>query len=186
MKLCLPEVDRDQAQKLLARRPLLQPFRRLPPDRIELLHFPYYRFALQVEDRSGRREVGAGADGILGTPVLMQNLKLRWREEDFRPEFSFALSRDQARARVEEEYRWILYRARMRRYRCRLLSIDAGQDFYYPYWIGYFRVQGKWDFDILDAVTGRLLGGPLRKAFLHALCAWAQGLEPAGGQGEGK
>jgi len=174
MKLCLPEVDRDQAQKLLARRPLLQPFRRLAPDRIELLHFPYYRFALQVEDRSGTRPVAAGADGILGTLVLMENLRLRWTEKEFRPEFGFALSPEEARAKVTEEYRWILYRARMRRYRCRLVEIDDGEVFYYPYWVGYFSISGKWDFDILDAVTGHPLGGPLRKAFLHALLAWAR------------
>jgi hypothetical protein len=174
MKICLPEVDRIQALKRLARRPLLRPFLRLPPNRIELLHFPYYRFALQVEDRAGVREVAAGADGILGTLVMMENLQLRWQEEDFRPEFGFALSREEARAKVAEEYRWILYRARMRRYRCRLVSVDDGEVFYYPYWVGYFSRSGKWDFDILDAVTGHPLGGPLRKAFLHALLNWAR------------
>jgi len=183
MKICQAEVKRDQAQKRLARRPLLRPFLRIPPDRIELVHFPYYRFALQVEDRSGQRKVEAGADGILGTMVLMENLPLRWKEEDFCSEFGFALSREEARAKVAEEYRWILYRARMRRYRCRLVAIDDGELFYYPYWIGYFSLSGKWDFDILDAVTGRPLGGPLRKAFLHALLTWAR--EPGERQAEG-
>jgi hypothetical protein len=184
MKTCLPEVDLTQAQKRLARRPLLQPWRRILPLRLELVHFPYYRFALQVEDRAGQRQVAAGADGILGTLVLMENLNLRWKEAEFLPEFGFALSREEARAKVEEEYRWILHRARMRRFRCRLLAIDEGEIFYYPYWVGYFSLAEKWDFDLLDAVTGHPLGGPLRKAFLHALLAWAQ--KPCEGQTEGK
>jgi len=150
------------------------------------VHFPFYCFALQVEDRGSVREVWAGADGVLGTLVLLEKSRLQLSERDQTPEFPFLLSRSEARAKVEADYRWILYRAKLKRYPCRLLSLDEGDELWYPYWVGYFRVRGRWDFEVLDAVTGLPVGGPLRLAFLRGLVAGAQGSKPPGGRGEGK
>ena len=173
MQGCLPEITPEQAKKLLTRRSVRRGFRQIPPERVELLYFPFYRFSLEVEDRHGRRQIPAAADGILGTLVFLSNPRWRWAEEEVGMEFAFALTPEEARTRVREAYRWVLFRARLKRHSGRLLAVEGGEAFGYPYWAGYFRVRGKWDFALLDAVTGLGLGGPLRQAFLHALLDWA-------------
>jgi hypothetical protein len=48
-------------------------------------------------------------------------------------------------------------------------TFEMKDRFYYPYWIGYFKRAGSYDFDVLDAVNGERQGVRLKPVFIDAL-----------------
>jgi len=47
-------------------------------------------------------------------------------------------------------------------------AISPAERILYPFWVGYFKKGGSYDFTALDAVSGELQGVRMRKVFLRA------------------
>jgi hypothetical protein len=172
MLIFKPRIKKEEAEKLLCQGGKFLPFRRHVPTRVELVEIPYYFFTLEVSLKTGRtRPFHAALDGILGTFAMVNLEALESEDCDMVFEFCFRLDDDEAKKRISDECRWELYRRALKdREAYEIKKISGATRGYYPYWVGYFERKKKWDFAALDAVTGVLQGGPMRRVFIQAFC----------------
>ncbi|GEM_PF-562209 len=172
MLIFKPRVKKEEAEKLLSKRGKFLSFRRQTPVRVELVEIPYYFFTLDVSLKSGKtRPFCAALDGILGTFAMVDPEALESEDCDMAFEFCFGLDSDDAKRRIFDECRWELYRRALKdREAYKIKKISEPTMCYYPYWVGYMERKRKWDFAALDAVTGIIQGGPMRRVFIQAFC----------------
>jgi len=163
-----PQVPRSAAEKRLPIRLLTPPFLKTRIQKIELGYLPHYLFRVELSGKKGPERVEAAVDAVLGHFAIWQSEKAELvpaGDQTF--DIPFRLGVEAAEARLREQYRWVLIARGLRRKRTiALSSILYLRRFYYPFWIGYYRARGKWNFEALDALAGMRQGGKVKDAFI--------------------
>ncbi|MCK4660867.1 MAG: hypothetical protein KAV82_15210 [Phycisphaerae bacterium] len=170
MMFAKPVVRKDAAlDRLAKRRGLLFAMSRPEPERIELIYFPYYLFELSLLVKGGKQSVFVGSDGVLGDLVFLEMETLEFVEQADAPRFDFHIDMEKARAKVLDEYQWILVKHGFHRKNPpRLEAVMNTKRLYYPYWVAYYKRRKGYDFKAVDAVSRAPVGIPMRRAFLAA------------------
>jgi len=163
----IPEISQKKALEIFSsRKSFLSKIIRKKnlPKRIELLYVPYYLFYLTLvkDDRDYR--VSVAIDGLLGNVVFFVGEDLKF-EKDIgqHSHCNFLLSSENAREKAVKEYKWLLVENRAV---SALKEISEGSQIFYPFWVGYFKKGGAYDFKALDGVSGEIQGVKMRKVFL--------------------
>lgn len=165
-----PVISADTAAQLLSKpnRPLA---RRRDLLKVELYYLPFYLFQSQFVDhkRQVRTEL-VSIDAVQGDVVYLK--KFDWEPN---PPLSLdsvppTLSWDQAQSAGWEGLRRNLFYHGWRvQKNQRLLSLIPERQFYYPFWLGYFKRRNALDLDAVDAVSGKRQGVRIKTIFIQAL-----------------
>lgn len=168
-----PEIPGDEAHRLLSQRKAFlskrYSRRSLLLKKIEKIYLPYYLFDVVVTGKSGDQKVTLAIDGLVGNTTFFDTDGLTYTEETDDPLCDFDLDQDEAQKMVAHHYGGMVLEqnARTREVSSIKEIIPLGKIFY-PFWVGYFRKKGGYDFHAVDAVSGERQGVRMRKVFMHA------------------
>ena len=142
-------------------------FRKPVLERVELVYLPYYVFTVEVS-LPENREVHLGLDGIEGVFSFF-NPKVELAEESPGEAFDFILPPGEAEKKALEEYRWMVIREGIRKKSPpEVKEVRERKQVKYPYWVGYYRRGARYDFKMIDAVSGGFAGIKMRRVLLKA------------------
>lgn len=166
----IPEIDREKALEILAKKP--RPFtRKRNLLKIELLYLPSFLFLVRIKPDKGNRSVDyVVVEAIHGEFALME--KCDYSPEPFLPcrIYDFILPPAEAEAIALNQYERILLKKSLKNKSLAVVeSIELEKQFYYPYWIGYFRRKRALDFDVIDGMSGNHQGPKMRPVFIELL-----------------
>jgi hypothetical protein len=178
----LAERSREDAERTLSQRHFFFPLRLwkkkkkpAPLKRVELIYLPFYVFAVVTPGEEKKQKVSITLDGLLGDNLFFFRENMQYVSGVDHPVCPFVLSLPGAQTRVKEKHRWLQmeYRSRMKQ-KAAVYEILEGKRIFYPFWVGYFQVGGaftlrKYDFKLMDGVSGEVQGVRMRKVFLKAL-----------------
>ncbi len=138
--------------------------------RIELVLMPFYYFELVTESpKSGLQQVNVIVDGISGVFSLYDRIELTNESPLNIPVFQFEINPQQAIQICLNEYRRVLLNYNLRRrVFVAIKEILIQKKLFLPFWIGYFQVGKKYDFQVIDAINGKSPSVRMRSAFLSA------------------
>ena len=165
-----PRLAEQEAARKLILRSLMPPFQKIGMEKVEVCYLPHYLFTIKLQWKRDVTAVDAAVDALLGHFAHWEQKGLNMEvAKEGGGEIPFSLSREAAEQKLREQYRWTLITSAMKtRKRFEIQEIIAGPRVYYPFWTGYYRVRGKWRFEVLDAVSGMRQGGKVRDALLMA------------------
>jgi hypothetical protein len=181
----VPGISNKEAGGILSKQKFFFPLRlrkkAISPGRIELIYLPFYLFRVvhphrgQSPDTAGKGDKGLFIvlDGLLGENLFFvgDNLKYTDREDGVEnPVCPFIISRAQAERTVVDKYKWLQVEHGLRmKQKPAPGKIDEVKTIFYPFWVGYYRRGGAYDFRVVDGVSGEVQGVRMRKVFLKAL-----------------
>jgi hypothetical protein len=168
-----PKITKKQANSLLSKGggvfPLKFKKKRVFPERVEMVYLPFYLFHVTVEEGGKGQKVALCVDGLLGHSVFFVNQQMDLEEEKDQTHCGFALTSDQAKKAVLDEYKKLLLEQGLRTRRELVIGqISHEKKIFYPFWIGYLKKTKGYDFKALDAVSGEIQGIKMRKVFFRA------------------
>ncbi len=165
-----PAVTRDRAHSILSKPP--GPLRRRRAIKVvDLVYMPGYLYAVELISKSGRISHGyLFADSLEGYMAFTRSLEAQPNDQPVHDAL-WILSADQALDSARQQYKRLLIELNLRqRENKRIQSMILQYPILYPYWVGYFKRKGKWDFEGIDAVSGEKQGvqikGILQKVLL--------------------
>jgi hypothetical protein len=138
--------------------------------RVELIYLPILLFEADLEGKTVQFQRKLSVDALTGYPSFFYADENDLDTE--RPEAvctEFLLSEEEA-LKVAKEYcrGYFLEQGLRVRQHATLLDIRYLKQLYFPFWVGYFKKSGKYDFKAVDAISGASQGVRLRKIFLKA------------------
>jgi len=165
-------VSEQEAEQIIARKGNIPLTSKKTILRTELLYLPVYVFTVTTHDSRG---VSASelviVDGIKGEFAVYRSSSSAELGNELRGRLpQFRLELDIARKSAASEYgRWI-YRHNLKNpNKVSIVSVSEGEQFYYPYWISYFRRRKGYDFEAVDAVGGELQGVRMKPVFMELI-----------------
>jgi hypothetical protein len=137
---------------------------------IELVFLPFYYFELRTESKkSDLQRANFVVDGITGVYSLFDPIELTNTPPVNTSVFQFELTLPRAREIGLFEYKRSLLNYGLKQHVfIEVKEILLEEKFFYPFWIGYYVVGKKYDFLVIDALSGKMPGIKLRRAFLSA------------------
>lgn len=111
-------------------------------------------------------------DGVLGDNLFFITIEMIFRDQPGNdiPVCPFVLSPPEAQGIAMERYRWQRLEQGLRfKQKSAIGKIIEVKKVYYPFWVGYYKRKGKYDFRIIDALSGEFQGVRMRRLFLAAL-----------------
>ncbi len=139
--------------------------------RSELIFLPYYLFAVTIHSNDGKSRLShVCVDMINGECAYLVNNNFNniVNVNNFIPDVTENEAGDKARKFIINE---ILYKKR--KYQdCPQIEIELKNIMEYPYWIGYFKKENGYDFNIIDGVTGQRQGPKMKAVFIKYLIKW--------------
>ena len=139
------------------------------PTRIEILYLPYYCFDLELKGSAEDQVVHVAVDGVAGDVVFFVTEKLELAPHGDRQSCTFELSPEKAQDVAMDQYKRMLLEHGLRNKTATTVqNISSASEMLYPFWVGYFRKGGTYDFKALDAISGEIQGIRMRKVFLKA------------------
>jgi len=146
------------------------PFKKRAIEKVELLGLPNYLFEVEVSFRDHSQKVNVAVESVGGLVTVLQE-GTEFEDRDDVEELPSVLSVEEARERIHSDYRWLLLAAGLKqRRKYKIEAVADRGEFLFPYWAGYFRRRGRWEFDLVDAVSGALQGPTTRRVVLDAIC----------------
>ena len=137
--------------------------------KFELIHIPFYVYNLQVENEGTIQNVKLAVDGLLGHAVFYVKEDLVSEQRKNVNKCNFELPPDEAREIILKEYKGLLLETGLRtRKSSKAANIIDHELIFYPFWVGYFKKRGAYEFQTVDAVSGAVQGIKMRKLFLKA------------------
>jgi len=166
--LVSPLLDQRAAKKKLALRSYLPPFRKVRFEKIELCRLPHYLFEIRVQWKDVEETAPVAIDAVAGHFAVWRPDQPSFESaEDMEFEIPFMLGRDEARKKLQEQYRWVLISTGLKmRKRFEVKEVIDGPRIYYPFWVGYHKIRGQWRFEVVDAVSGMRQGGKVKDALM--------------------
>jgi hypothetical protein len=165
-----PVVTKDRAHSILSKPP--GPLRRRRAiEVVNVVYMPGYLYAVELINKSGRLSHGyLFADSLEGYMAFTRSLEAQPNDQTVSQDL-WILSADQALGIARQQYKRLLMELNLKqRENKQIQSMTLQYPILYPYWVGYFRRKGKWDFDCIDAVSGEKQGvqikGILQKVLL--------------------
>lgn len=139
--------------------------------RTELIYLPYYLFVADMHGNEIKFKKILSVDAMDGYAAFFYS-----DENDINPDcdettcHEFNIAEDTALKIAKEYCRGYFLEQGLRvRKHATLDGIVFLKKVYFPFWIGYFRKSGKYDFKAIDAISGASQGIRMRKVFLKAL-----------------
>ncbi len=165
-----PIITKQRAEELLSKASGLWPSRRKIV-KVELFYLPVFIFTIDLEDKKGTHYSDMiSVDGIRGEFAFFREDGFDIPREEIATKIEFKLTENIAGKIAINEYQRFIYRKNMRNPNfLKIVSISRAKQFYYPYWIGYFRKSYAYDFDVIDAVGGNRQGVRMRPVFMDLL-----------------
>ena len=166
----VPRIDVNRAVTLLSERP--RPLsRRRKIIKTDLLYLCCYLFAVKIKSKNEKIATGnICVDGLYGTFAFFQETSTIDKPNMEFKQVDFELTEQEAKENGLKEYkRYILRQSLRRRESTTVVGISEGRKIYYPFWIGYFRRQGRIDFEVIDGLSGQKQGVKMRPVFIRAL-----------------
>ncbi|BBM87282.1 hypothetical protein [Candidatus Uabimicrobium amorphum] len=162
-----PKIEREKAQNILRRKRGI--FCREQPQKLTLIHFPYYYFSFAI----GGKAATLICDGVTGTITLVDfdlNDTMAQPEEQRIP---FIIEEKQALSLTKEEFSRLSLRQNIPRFSNKAQSYQLQEKFKFtlPYWVYYFSKKGNYDCRVCDAIMGHQIGVRLKSAFVKGLIA---------------
>jgi len=143
--------------------------RKQKPEKIELIYLPYYSFEILVLINNKEKEVFLSVDGIQGEFRFLETKHLEFTEKTKNLCFKFTIGREEATKRMRDEYQWILVKGNNdRKIRVKVNRIKDTKEFFYPYWIAYYKRINGYEFKTIDAISGKFTGVKMQRTFLKA------------------
>ena len=143
--------------------------RKQKPEKVELIYLPYYLFEILVLIKDTEKEVFLSIDGIQGEFRFLETKHLDFAEKTKNLCFKFSIGREEATNRMLDEYQWILVKgSHNRKIRVKVSRIKDTKEFFYPYWIAYYKRKNGYDFKTIDAISGKFTGLKMQRTFLKA------------------
>jgi hypothetical protein len=174
LKFYTPSKSAELARERMSVRSRLPPFRRRVLEKLELLGLPHYLFQVEVAAANETKTVAVAVEAVDGTVAVLEGGAAFSEESKVTP-LPAVLTLEEARDRVRTEFRWnLIAQAIKRKKHFQIKKVEGGELFYYPYWAGYYRRRGKWEFELMDAGSGMVQSSTVRRAVLKALCLMNQ------------
>jgi len=141
------------------------------PQRVELIYLPFYLFEVVSSSEERKQEVKVCLDGLLGDNLFFFRENMAYKDKVENPVCPFVLSPAEAQQKATDKYKWLQLEHKLRiKQKFEIGEISEGKQIFYPFWVGYFqKAGGRYDFKIMDAVSGEVQGVKMRKVFLKAL-----------------
>ena len=171
-----PGISKENAQNIFSQRKsfLFKGFRKkkpAPPQRVELIYLPFYLFEVVSSSEERKQEAKVCLDGLLGDNLFFFRENMSYKDKVENPVCPLVLSPAEARQKAADKYKWLQLEHKLRiKQEFEINALSEGKQIFYPFWVGYFQKGGgRYDFKIMDAVSGEVQGVRMRKAFLKAL-----------------
>jgi hypothetical protein len=169
LRFVSPEVPSEEAKLILSKRGRLSVRRKGEMRKVELIYLPYYLHKVVVSQGDKEHEVVACTDGIEGGFSFFSPERMSLCREAPGEVVDFIISPEEAERSCRENLRWHVVRQGLRlKVKAEVKKVRQTQRIHYPYWVGYFKKGGQYDFRAADAVTGEIQGVRMRKVFLKA------------------
>jgi hypothetical protein len=168
LKFVRPVISEGQAREIFSqkRKTLLR--RKGEIIRIELINFPCYIFEISVTSRKGEKSSYVSVDGIKGTFSFL-NLDNVSMKEEGKTSFNFEITSNEAGKIAKHEYRGeILKSGLIEKTPAELREISKGEKIYYPFWICYYKKKNKYNFEVIDGISGKMQGIQMNPVFIKA------------------
>ena len=170
-----PKILKEDAYNLLSQSKVLFLFRLFKRKKtrlrkVELIYLPYSIVELVISQNGEQKQVAVLVDGLLGNISIFDEEGLTYLTTTENVVCDFRLSIEETQKIAIEQYRWILLELGLKSKQ--IVSIENIVNvtrIYYPFWVGYFKKSGSFDFTAIDAVGGRLQGIKMRKIIIKAL-----------------
>jgi hypothetical protein len=139
------------------------------PCRIELIRVPYRVFECRLEREGDVRRVRVAIDGLEGSAWVYTDEEYETVADAGTPAPEPLLSEEEAREKASRFCRGlVLERGLQVKLHFAVRAVRYLATVFYPYWVGYFRRAGRYDFRAVDALSGEVRGGVMRRVFLKA------------------
>lgn len=150
--------------------------RKQEPEKIELIYFPYYLFRVSITEGTEDKELFLALDGIQEEFTFLEMKDIEFLKKTESPHFKFRIKINEAKEKVLDEYQWLLIKYRsFKKGRTKIKGIKETKEFYYPYWVGYYKERNEldcrkasYDFKAIDGISGKFIGLKMHRAFLKA------------------
>jgi len=166
----VPRIEEQRAWILLSKspRPLT---RKRKIIKVELYYLPNYVFNVEMENRKAKvNSMKICVDGIEGHFAYYDETELTEKPDMPGKSADFKISVDEAVKLGEDEFhRMVLRQSLKKRDEITIRSITFDKNVFYPYWIGYFRRKGAYDFEAIDALSGQRQGAKMKPVIMRAI-----------------
>ena len=110
--LVVQKVSKQEAENILSSQrrffPLISRKNKVVPDRIELIHLPFYVFDVNVESEGQRQKVSLSVDGLVGNAVFFTKDDMDIENMENLSSCDFVLSSSEAEDIILDEYKRLL------------------------------------------------------------------------------
>lgn len=166
-----PLVDQDEATAALSPASgsfLARLFRkRAELCRVEMIFLPFYVFEGRLVRRDEERRPRISIDGIGGNACLYSDENFETTRESNAPTCEPLVSEGDAKTQADAYCRGlVLERGLQVKIHFTLEDVRFLKQVRYPFWVGYLRRGGTYDFRAVDGMTGDLAAGRMRRVFL--------------------
>jgi hypothetical protein len=170
-----PVINKKEAFGKLSKRNGL--FRKYKIEKVELLHLPAWLFSIWLELKNQNQvHETVFIDAIEGHIAFLKDVQMSPNPPKNIRLPNFKINPDQAQQLVRDEFHRLLMQKNLKnKANASIKSMQLQNKIYYPYWIGYFRKKGAWDFKVIDGVSGELQGLKMKSVFINLLfhTSWA-------------
>jgi hypothetical protein len=163
-------IEKEQAEILLSKKNGIWPARR-NLIKIQLVYLPMYLFTIILEENNGSKYSELiSVDGIKGEFAFFRESDYEQSTTDVINKSDFKLTEPMARDIAIHEYQRLLFKNNLKtRFCSEIKEISRGSRIYYPYWFGYFKRRGSFDFEVIDAVGGSKQGVKMYPVFIELI-----------------
>jgi hypothetical protein len=168
VKFVQPVISEDAAEEIFSRKRTLLHRKKGKIVKVELINFPCYLFEVCATSRKGEKSNYVSVDGIKGTFSFLDLENVTFSEEG-KASFSFDIKEDEAKKIAKDEYKGEILRSGLiAKNPAELRKISEGEKIYYPYWVCYYKKRDKYNFQVIDGVSGRMESVKMNPVFLQA------------------
>jgi len=168
VKLVQPIISDVEAKEIFSRKRTLLHRKKGEIVKIELIHFPYYIFEITAKSRRGEKKSYVSVDGIRGTFSFLDFKNVIFLEEG-KKSFYFEIKEKEAKKIAKTEYKGeILKSGLIEKNPAELREVSKGEKICYPYWVCYYKKRGKYNFQVIDGVSGMVESVKMNPVFLKA------------------
>lgn len=168
MKFVKPVISEGAAKEIFSKKRTFLRGNKGEIVKIELINFPCYFFEVSAISRKGERSTYVSVDGIKGTFSFL-NLDNVSLKEEGETSFDFEITINEARKIAKNEYKGEILRSGLiAKNPAELREISEGEKIYYPYWVCYYKKRDKYNFQVIDGVSGRMESVKMNSVFLQA------------------
>lgn len=166
-------IDEESAREILVQKQSLL-FKKMktekaPLKKIEMLYLPFYLFLIKMDQEGDIFEIMLSVDALDGNPAFFKT-QLIAAETMPTTIVSRCSIQPEAAEKIASDYcrGYFLERGLKVKHHAVLKTMRMIDKIYFPFWVGYFLKGKRYDFKVMDAVSGTIEGIRMRKVFLKA------------------